>query len=32
MADICQDEKASNSSLVLENLSDMEWNIAGDST
>ena len=31
MANICQDEKVSKSSLVLENLSDMEWNIAGNS-
>ena len=30
MTHISQDEKISNGGLVLENLSDMEWNIAGN--
>jgi len=28
MASLCSDEKPFNSNLILENLSDMEWNIA----
>ena len=29
MANLCTDATSHNESLVLENLSDMEWNIAG---